>query len=143
MPALVVSPYARRADASHALYDHTSFFTSLTELWPLDPSGTDRSACAGRMRPRSGTRSTSRSNHGRAVRIPAIRSPTSTGPRRPRTPNSPLGKFEALLERIFVLPELKTLDRRADVFDTLGKMEDNVVTVKRMQDYESGAKSGA
>jgi hypothetical protein len=50
---------------------------------------------------------------------------------------SPLGKFEALLERIFVLPELKLLDRRPDVYATLGKMEDNVVTLKRMHDYDS------
>jgi hypothetical protein len=28
------------------------------------------------------------------------------------------------------------LDRRADVYDTLGKMEDNVVTLKRMHDYD-------
>ena len=56
--------------------------------------------------------------------------------------DSPLGKFEALLERIFVLPELKVLDRRSDVYDTLGKMEDNVVTLKRMHDYDAPANPG-
>lgn len=48
-----------------------------------------------------------------------------------------LGAFESLLERIFVLPELKALDQRANVFDILGDFEHKVVTQKRMYSHKS------
>ena len=40
--------------------------------------------------------------------------------------------FLARLERIYVLPELKALDRRASVFDTLVGLEQRVITSKRL-----------
>jgi hypothetical protein len=40
--------------------------------------------------------------------------------------------LEGLLERIFILPELKALDRRSSVYDTLSALEGRVVTLKRM-----------
>lgn len=48
--------------------------------------------------------------------------------------------LEGLLERIFLLPELKALDRRAQVYDTLGTFEQSVVTMKRMTDMAGGPK---
>ena len=45
---------------------------------------------------------------------------------------TPAGTLEALLERIFVLPDLKRLDRRAQIFDTLLSMEQKTVSLKRM-----------
>ncbi len=37
-----------------------------------------------------------------------------------------------LLERIFMLPELKALDRRALLFESLTDLEQRVITLKRM-----------
>jgi hypothetical protein len=45
---------------------------------------------------------------------------------------SPRNLLEGLLEHIFVLPELKALDRRAALFDTLSTLESHVVALKRM-----------
>ena len=46
--------------------------------------------------------------------------------------SQPTGVFEGLLERILILPELKALDGRGSVFDTLNALEDSVITLKRM-----------
>jgi phospholipase C len=137
VPALIVSPYARRGVASHTQHDHTSFIKSLQELWhlPLDLKDTQL-----------GVRWPIASSFWNTLDFTQEPLPRGTYTGKPLADinwasgvrqqlDSPLGDFEALLERIFVLPELKVLDRRADVFDTLGKMEYNVVTVKRMQDY--------
>jgi hypothetical protein len=45
---------------------------------------------------------------------------------------NPIGDLEALLERMFLLPSLKTLDNRAGVFNALNSFETNVVNLKRM-----------
>ena len=45
---------------------------------------------------------------------------------------TPLDKLEDFLERIFILPELKALDRRSQLFDTLSGMEREVITLKRL-----------
>jgi phospholipase C len=144
VPALIVSPYARRGLASHTQHDHTSFIRSLQELWnlPLDPNSTQFGvrwphansiwdALDFAQQPRA---------RGTYTGEPLVDINWASGVR--KRLDSPLGKFEALLERIFVLPELKVLDRRADVFDTLGKMEDNVITVKRMQKYDTPEMTG-
>jgi phospholipase C len=139
VPALIVSPYALRGVASHTPHDHTSFIKSLVDLWslPLDPQSTQ-----------FGVRWPHANSFWDALDFTQQPLPRGTYTGKPLADKnfasgvrdrlaSPLGKFEAMLERIFVLPELKLLDRRADVFDTLGKMEDNVVTLKRMQDFET------
>jgi phospholipase C len=143
VPAIIVSPYARRGAASHTQYDHTSFIKSLQELWaPLDPKD-----------PRFGVRWSYANSFWDALDFAQEPLPRGTYSGNPLSAvnwasgvrtrlDSPLGKFEALLERIFVLPELKSLDRRADVFDTLGKMEDKVVTVKRMHKYDTAGMTG-
>lgn len=141
VPAIIVSPYARSGQTSHTLYDHTAFIKSLQELFdlPLATTGTE-----------FGVRWPHANSFLDALNFSQQPLPrdTYTGDPLPLAQinwasgirerlDSPLGKFEALLERIFVLPELKVLDRRADVYDTLGKMEDKVVTLKRMHDYDS------
>ncbi len=144
VPALVVSPYARRGAASHTLYDHTSFIASLRALWGLDLASTGT---------QFGMRWPAANTFWDALDFTAPPLPRGTYTGAPLAGinwasgvrdrlASPLGQFEALLERIFVLPELKTLDRRGDVFDILGKMEDNVVTVKRMQLFTNPAPTG-
>ena len=40
--------------------------------------------------------------------------------------------LEGMLERIFILPELKALDHRAQVFETLTSLEQRVISLKRM-----------
>ncbi len=137
VPALIVSPYARRGFASHVLHDHTSFVKSLQERWnlQLDP------AEFGERWPKANSIwdafdfDQAPLARGTYTGQPLAGVNWASGVRDRLA--SPLGKFEALLERIFVLPELKMLDRRANVFDTLGKMEDNVVVLKRMQDYNT------
>ena len=52
--------------------------------------------------------------------------------------DKPPDVLEGLLERIFLLPELKALDRPAQVYGTLGAFEQSVVTVKRMTDVTGG-----
>ena len=44
---------------------------------------------------------------------------------------APSGGVQDLLERVFVLPELKALDKRASVFDSLGRLEQEVIRLKR------------
>ena len=142
VPALIVSPYSKRG-ASHTQYDHTSFIASLQQLWNLDVPLTAKGDEFGARWPHANSFWDALD----ATQEPLPRG-TYTGDPIPLAQinwaagirdrlASPLGKFEALLERIFVLPELKLLDRRADVYGTLGKMEDNVVTLKRMHDYDS------
>ena len=43
----------------------------------------------------------------------------------------PVTDFEKYMERIFILPELKALDRRSLVFENLAQLEKNVITLKR------------
>lgn len=46
--------------------------------------------------------------------------------------SQPVSGVMNILERIFVLPELKLLDQRASMFDTLSNLERTVVTGKRL-----------
>lgn len=137
VPALIVSPYSRRGISSHTPYDHTSFIKSLVNLWqiPLSPQDTQFGIRWPRANAFWDTLDFQQEPLPRGTYtgkpLANINWASGVGQRL----KSPLGKFEGLLERIFVLPELKALDRRPQVFDTLGKMEDNVVTLKRMQDH--------
>jgi len=136
VPALIISPYAKKRYASHVIYDHTSFIASIAARWTID---FDASIYGGRWKtaqpiwndafdfsaaPREGGIFT-------GDPITGVTWGTNVRERL----QSPLGAFEAALERIFVLPELKTLDRRADVFDTLGTFEQSVITLKRSAGY--------
>jgi len=140
VPAILVSPTARKG-ASHTVYDHTSLMRSVHDRWGVDfddvkfgdrwknaPSFWD---CL---------------DPSQAPRDPGIytgvdtQSETATldwGSGVYDRLGGDVGAFESLLERIFVLPELKSLDQRANVFDILGDLEHNVVTLKRMYKYKS------
>jgi len=51
---------------------------------------------------------------------------------------SPQGDLEALIERTFVLPMLKLLDRRSSVYDDLNQFETMVVNMKRGINPQAG-----
>jgi len=143
VPAIIVSPYSKPG-TSHTLYDHTSFVATLKELWNLDEQLKKQGNEYGVRWPRANSFLDALDFK---TKTPIPRGVYTGDPPPMAQVNwasgirdrlaSPLGKFEGLLERIFVLPELKGLDRRPDVYDTLGKMEDKVVTLKRMHDYDS------
>jgi len=143
VPALIVSPYSKPG-TSHTLYDHTSFVATLKELWNLDEQLKKNGDEFGVRWPHAksfldaldfGTKNPLPRGVYTGDPPPLAQVNWASGIRDRLA--SPLGKFEGLLERIFVLPELKLLDRRPDVYDTLGKMEDKVVTLKRMHYYDS------
>jgi phospholipase C len=140
VPAILVSPYAKQkyvvSRKNGGLYDHTSWMRSISERWNCEFDDT------------IGARwKYVRSLWDDAFNFNAEPLPcgTYTGEKiihmtwgfgvRERL-DSPLGHFEAALERIFVLPELKALDRRALTFETLGKFEHAVITLKRSTDYQ-------
>ena len=132
VPALVVSPYARRRYACKTVLDHTTILKSIQSRWNV-PFG-----------PEFGTRWPHVPDIWRDCfdfGAPPLPQGTYTGePLRTLTWGSGIHRrftrfsegFEALLERIFVLPELKALDRRADVFHQLNALEQAVITRKRM-----------
>jgi phospholipase C len=137
VPTIVLSPYTRPGVCS-TVFDHTSILKSLmvwlqldTDLFPNSEFGS-RYACANdiwssgcfdfTMAPRpAGTFTGGRPfpdltwEHGINELV-----------------SSPIGDLEALLERMFLLPGLKLLDHRSQVFDHLNTMETNVVNLKRM-----------
>jgi hypothetical protein len=137
VPAIIVSPFAKRRYVSHVTYDHTSVIASIAKRWGV-PFGAQTNAFGDRWKHMSAiwddcfdfTQEPRRDTYtgsplgdvtwGRAVRE--------------RLAN-PLGDFEGALQRLFVLPELVALDKRASLYDTLGKFEDSVVTLKRATGY--------
>jgi phospholipase C len=132
IPALVVSPNARKRFACKTAFDHTSIMKSVNARWQV-PFGPEFGA---------------RWSQAKAIWDDCF---DFTGSPRPQgiytgTPLQDLnwGKnvhdrlawprslLERLLEHIFILPELKALDRRASLFDTLWTLEQQVVALKRM-----------
>ncbi len=136
VPSIVVSPYAKRGIACNVELDHTAIMASIASRWGVQFDG------------RFGTRWKS---------SPTIwdtcfdfeRAPLPVGDYTSIITGSTIagldwgsgvhnkltsapGFFETFLERIFILPELKALDRRALVFSTLDMLEHNVITIKRM-----------
>ncbi|MDQ6941698.1 MAG: hypothetical protein M3169_04180 [Candidatus Eremiobacteraeota bacterium] len=148
VPALIVSPYSK-GGVSSTQYDHTSFIATLQELWNLKEPLTAKNPEFGIRWPEAksfldaldfGTKNPLPRGTYTGDPLPLAQINWASGIRDRLA--SPLGKFEGLLERIFVLPELKLLDRRADVYDTLNKMEHDVVTLKRMHDYDAPEPAG-
>jgi len=138
VPALVISPYAKRRFASHVTFDHTSIMKSIHTRWnvPFGPEFGTRWPAApdiwtdcfdftqAPLRPGTYT----------GPPITNINWGTGVHDRMVKPPDV----LEALLERIFLLPELKALDRRAHVYDTLSTFEQSVITMKRMTDMTGG-----
>jgi phospholipase C len=132
VPALVVSPYARRRFTCKTVFDHTSIMKSVNLRWQV-PFG-----------PEFGTRwPTANAIWDDCFDFsqPARPAGIYTGPPLQNLNwganiydklTSPRNLLEGLLEHIFVLPELNALDRRASLFDTLAALENHVVALKRM-----------
>jgi hypothetical protein len=143
VPAIIVSPFAKRRYVSKVTYDHTSVMASIGARWGV--SFDDSASTFGtRWKHMPAiwddcfdfTQSAQRDTYtgvplqdvtwGRAVR---------------ERLGSPLGEFEAALQRVFVLPELVGLDKRATLYDTLGKFEHGVVSIKRAAGYANTART--
>lgn len=131
VPAIVVSPYSKRKYCSHVVYDHTSLIKSVSERWGVE------------FGPEFGTR---------WEHAPAIWDDCFDFTQEPREQGTYTGEpildvnwgsgvhdlltaetdpLHATLERIFILPELKELDNRARVFETLTALEQEVISIKR------------
>ena len=135
VPAIIVSPYSGGAKCVRDVFDHTSFMKSINERWNVE-FPTDTYDC--------------RWTEANSIWTACDGAPgLGTGIYTGVTPDTPVAalnwatgvyerladeprRFENLLERIFVLPELKALDQRAGLFDTLNAFEHHVVTQKRM-----------
>jgi phospholipase C len=132
VPALVISPYAKKKFACHTVFDHTSLMKSISERWNVD------------FGPDSGTRWRQAPgiwNDCFDFNQPTIPQGIYTGdPLRDLNWGTGIhdllvtevNPLEGMLERIFLLPELKALDQRAHVFDTLISLERHVISLKRM-----------
>lgn len=135
VPALVISPYSRRRFVSRTTYDHTSILKSIQTRWnvPFDPAT-------------FGTRFLSAPSIwedcfdfnqpplpiGTYTPVPGAFADLSWDEGVHETFAGPVGGVEAFLERLFILPALKGLDLRAQVFDRLNSLERGIVTLKHL-----------
>jgi phospholipase C len=139
VPALVISAYplrdGERGKVCQTVFDHTSIMKSIHTRWnvPFDPAvfGTrwqsapdiwtdcfDFSQDPLPMGTYTGQEPQLQAlNWGTGIQDLLI---------------SPANILEGFLDRIFLLPALKTLDRRAQVFQNLSALEDHVIELKRM-----------
>lgn len=141
VPAILVSPFSKKG-TSRTVYDHTSLMKSVNARWNVQFDA------------RFGDRWTSAADFwdclaSATARDLGIYTGDAEGTKMASLDwgsgvydrlNGDLGAFESLLERIFVLPELKALDQRANVFDILGDLEHRVVTQKRMYVHKQPAR---
>lgn len=140
VPAILVSPFAN-TPVSSTLYDHTSWLKTISERWGVlfdarfDTRWRHANSFLGEVQ----------------IAEQALAPGIYTGAQQESLAlyaldwgsgvyerlQGELHAFEALLERIFVLPELKPLDNRAKVFETLGGLEQKVITQKRSFEHVS------
>ncbi len=132
VPAIVVSPYAKRRYVSKTVYDHTSIMKSISARWGVQ---FDTSKFGPRWEKAPDiwdcfdfTQAPLPMGAYTGDPLRTLNWGSGIHERFTRLPD----RFEALLERIFVLPELKALDRRAQLFETLTAFEQRVITLKRM-----------
>jgi phospholipase C len=132
VPALVISPYAKKRFACHTTFDHTSVIKSISERWGVE------------FGPEFGTRWKQANGiwdscfdfdqepieRGIYTGEPLLNINWGTGVHDLLT--TEVNPLEGMLERVFVLPELKALDQRANVFDILTSLEQRVISLKRM-----------
>jgi len=137
VPTLVISPYTP-GGICKTDFDHTSIMKSIAMRWginfPADTFGTRFQAAPDiwssncfdfkqDARPR-GVYTETKDNP-----APLKGLEWETGIHEMMT--TPQGDLEALIERTFVLPMLKLLDRRSSVYDDLNQFETMVVNMKR------------
>jgi phospholipase C len=132
VPALVVSPYAKKKFACHTVFDHTSLMKSISERWGVE------------FGPEFGTRWRQASGiwddcfdftqspipRGIYTGDPITDLNWGTGIHNLLVREANI--LEGTLERSFLLPELKALDQRAHIFDRLTFLEQKVISLKRM-----------
>jgi hypothetical protein len=134
VPALIVSPLSTKT--SHVTFDHTSFMKSIQERWSVEfPPETYDTRWTGSASIWSALTAAEALPTGiytgvveRTDAVAALNWATGIYNRL----SDDFRRFEGLLDRIFVLPELKALDNRPEVFHSLSLFEHKVVTQKRM-----------
>lgn len=133
VPALIVSPFS--SPVSHVTYEHTSFMKSVHERWNVqfppdiyDVRWAEAPSIWSTLARNEPLPTGIYTGVDRADSIASLNWATGIYDRL----RDDFRGFERLLDRIFVLPELKSLDNRADVFQTLSRFEHKVVTQKRM-----------
>lgn len=142
VPAVVISPYSRR-NACHTVFDHTSVLKSIATRWNIgfDPAVYGNrwqlapdiwSTCFDFTQPPlpPGCYTQTEAEIAANADPPFKNLNWETGIGELAT--NPVGSLEGLIERIFILPTLKLLDKRAALFDTLTALEQNTVRLKRM-----------
>jgi phospholipase C len=131
VPALIISPYSMKA-VSHTPFTHTSIIKSISERWGVQFDGRfgqrwkDSNGIWGCL-DFSATARQKDCYTGDPREIFAMNWAKDIQGRL----TAPATDFERYMERIFILPELKALDRRSVVFDNLSQLEQNVITLKR------------
>jgi phospholipase C len=141
VPALIVSPFSGKT--SHDTFEHASFMNTVHQRWGvLFPEETYDVRWTGAQSIWSTLTETKPLPTGiytgvvdRADSIASLNWATGVYDRL----GDDFQRFEGLLDRIFVLPELKTLDNRAEVFRSLSLFEHKVVTQKRMYVAAAGS----
>jgi len=133
VPTFVVSPYAKRTNVSHTVFDHTSVIKTISELWKVNfpvktfgprwkkaPSIWDDCFDFSQKPIPQGCYS------GDPLR--EINWGTGVHEMLKAEPNP----MVSMLERSFTLPELKGIDNRAHVYESLNALEQKVISLKRM-----------
>jgi phospholipase C len=135
VPAFVVSPYPVKGKAVKTVFDHTSLLKSISVRWNLK---FDEKVFGSRWKTMPDIWESCFD-----FSQDPLPAGTYTGPPFKEL-NFAAGVYERLvgpqhdlrdlLERIFHLPELKSLDYRPQVYDSLAQLENRVISMKRMND---------
>jgi phospholipase C len=133
VPAVVVSPYPVKGKAVKTVFDHTSILKSISVRWGLD---FDEKIFGSRWKTMPDIWQSCFDFSQAPLPMGTYTGPPfkelnfATGVYERLV--GPPHDFRDLLERVFHLPELKPLDRRALVYDALALLENRVISMKRM-----------
>jgi phospholipase C len=132
VPALVISPYTRTKGVSKVVFDHTSIMKSISDRWNVTFPGEfgPRWMNATSIWESCFNFTQTPTPMGTFTGVPNKLINWGTGVQGLLT--NPTHDLLALVERIFVLPELKALDKRSSMFDILNQLERDVISLKRM-----------
>ena len=134
VPAVVVSPYAKRRYCSHVVFDHTALLKAINGRWDVkfgDEFG-PRWRSANSIWANCFDFSQPALDVGPYTGDPDMIQQLNWGHEIHDRLRRPQDILENALERLFILPELKELDRRATAFNTLAALEQQVIALKRM-----------
>jgi phospholipase C len=147
VPAIVISPYARRRAVAKVgdvktVFDHTSIMKSIAVRWNVRfnrPGIGTRwqyapdiwSSCFDFSQESAmGTYTQTPEDVANNVTPPFSDLDWGTGIH--NVLSGPGGAVETFLNRIFILPDLKSLDHRSQVYDHLYNLENHTIALKRM-----------